>query len=76
MASVPLPINQVEDIIVSVARNLLEKWAIEDRFTVDEMDKAVQNAVEDTAFVVNNFMEHFNEFMLTASEESKPNLII
>jgi hypothetical protein len=72
MASVPLSMKQLEDIATAVARDLLEQWAINDRFSIDELEEAKQNVVEDTAFVINNFMEHFNTYMMT---EEKPKLI-
>jgi len=75
MSSVPLSMQQLEDIATEVSRNLLEQWAIDDRFSEEDMVKAAQNAVNDTIFVINNFMEHFNSYMLTESEQ-KNNLII
>jgi hypothetical protein len=75
MSSVPLSMQQLEDIATEVSRSLLEQWAIDDRFSEEDMVKAAQNAVNDTIFVINNFMEHFNSYMLTESEQ-KSNLII
>jgi len=71
MASVPLSMNQLEQITEIVARDLLEQWAIEDRFTEDQLEKATQDAVDDTAFVINQFMSLLNEVMLTTAEQSK-----
>jgi len=71
MASVPLSVNQLEQITEIVARNLLERWAIDDRFTVDQLEKATQDAVDDTAFIINEFMSLLNEVMLTTAEQSK-----
>ena len=71
MASVPLSMNQLEIIVESVSRELLEQWAIDDRFQEDDMIKAAQNSVNDTVFVINKFMEYFNDTMLTAAEQSK-----
>jgi len=76
MSSVPLSANHLNTIVEIVARDLLEKWAINDRFTEDEIELAKDNAVDDTIFVINNFMTHFNEYMLTQAESDKPNLII
>ena len=69
MAQVPLSANQLETIVETVARDLLESWAINDRFSVDEIEQAKQNAVEDTVFVINNFMEHFNTYMMFEAEK-------
>ena len=52
----------------------MEQWAINDRFKEDEMIQAAQNSVDDTVFVINAFMEHFNAYMLVQAEESKINL--
>jgi enamine deaminase RidA (YjgF/YER057c/UK114 family) len=71
MSSVPMSVNQLEDITTSVARDLLEQWAINDRFTIDELEEAKKNVVDDTIFVINNFMEHFNNLMMQASQEPK-----
>lgn len=71
MASVPLSMNQLEQITEIVARDLLEQWALEDRFTVDQLEKAKQDAVDDTVFVINQFMSLLNEVMLTTAEQSK-----
>lgn len=68
MANVPLSMKQLEDITTTVAQELLEDWAINDRFKEDEMVKAAQNAVDDTVFIINKFMEHFNYYMLLESE--------
>lgn len=75
MSSVPLSMEKLELITEIVARDLLEQWAIDDRFTEENMEKATQDAVDDTIFVINNFMEHFNEMMLQSSQEIKNSLI-
>ena len=71
MYSIPLSMKQLEDITTAVARDLLENWALNDRFTEDELEQATQNAVDDTVFVINNFMEHFNEYMMFEAEKKK-----
>jgi len=71
MSSIPLSMKQLEDITTAVARDLLENWALNDRFTEDELEQATQNAVDDTVFVINNFMEHFNEYMMFEAEKKK-----
>ncbi|CAB5218225.1 hypothetical protein UFOVP204_107 [uncultured Caudovirales phage] len=69
MASVPLSVNQLEIIAETVARELLEQWAINDRFTENELESATKNAVDDTAFVINKFMDMLNDAMLQASQD-------
>lgn len=71
MSSVPLSMNQLEEITEMVSRDLLEKWAIDDRFKEEEMEKAAQDAVDDTIFIINNFMEHFNNVMIQQSESQE-----
>jgi hypothetical protein len=61
--------KQLEEITTAVARDLLEQWAINDRFTEDQMEQATQHAVDDTIFVINNFMEHFNTYMMFEAEK-------
>ena len=69
MSQVPLSTNKLETIVEIVARDLLEKWAIDDRFTEEELVQATQNAIDDTVFVINNFMEHFNTYMMFEAEQ-------
>jgi hypothetical protein len=64
MTSIPIALNQLETITEMVARDLLEEWAINDRFTEDQLVQATQNAVSDTIFVMNRFMTLFNEQMM------------
>jgi len=64
MTSIPMKLEQLETITEMVARDLLEEWAINDRFTEDQLVEATQNAVSDTIFVMNKFMTLFNEQML------------
>jgi hypothetical protein len=71
MSSVPLSIEQLEKIVEIISRDLLEQWAINDRFQENEIDQATKNSVEDTVFIINGFMSHLNETMLTAAEELK-----
>jgi len=75
MASVPLSVNQLETILESVSRQLLEQWAIDDRFAEDQLEKATQWAVDDASLVINVFMEMFNDYMTQQAEPSN-NLII
>ena len=61
----------MEAIVETVSRDLLQQWAIDDRFTEEEMEKAIKNSVYDTIFVVNGFMSMLNETMLLEAEKSK-----
>jgi hypothetical protein len=71
MADIPLSMQQLEDITTQVSRELLEQWAINDRFEEDQMVKAAQHAVDDTVFIINKFMEQFNYHMLLESNKQK-----
>lgn len=72
MSEVPVELDKLELIVQKVARNLLEKWAIEDRFTEETMIQAAQDAVDDTAFVINDYMSQLNDVM--SEEARKPRL--
>jgi hypothetical protein len=67
MASVPVTQEVLETIVEVAARDLLEKWAIEDRFNEEELIAYTQMAVDDVAFTINRFMELMNEEMIKAS---------
>jgi hypothetical protein len=72
---IPLSVSNLEKIVEVVATELLEQWAIDDRFTEENIEKAKLDAIDDTLFVVNSFMNYFNEAILTANAQ-QPNLII
>jgi hypothetical protein len=74
MANVPLSMEQLENITSQVAQELLEDWAIHDRFDENKLIEATQNAVNDTVLVINSFMEKFNDTMIQQSENK--NLIL
>ena len=61
--SIPLPVAQLEKIISQTAQNLLEKWAVDDRFTEDQIANYAQYAIDDTVFIVNQYMIYFNMIM-------------
>jgi hypothetical protein len=67
----PLSVQELEVVLETVARNLLEKWAIEDRFTEEEMFDHIQYSVDDTAFVINNYMEVINDLMISKATENR-----
>jgi hypothetical protein len=71
MSNLPISMDQLEKIIEVVARDLLEDWAINDRFSEDKILEATQNAVSDTVFVINGFMSLFNETMMNDLAEKK-----
>ena len=61
--SIPLPTAKLEQIISQTAQDLLEKWAIDDRFTEEELTNYAQHAIDDTVFIVNQYMIYFNMVM-------------
>ena len=63
MAEVPLAQDKLEKIVYDVAKDLLEEWAINDRFEADQIEQATKNAVDDVALVINSYMERFNALM-------------
>ena len=71
MSSIPLSLKQLEDLVTVVAGDLLEQWAIEDRFSEDELVKATQDAIDDTVFVINAYMEHVNTYIMMEAESRK-----
>ena len=75
MSSVPISMQKLEKITEQVAQELLEDWAINDRFNENEKEIAIQNAVNDTALVINSFMELFNSAMLEEAQTSQNKLI-
>lgn len=68
MSNVPLSIEQLEQVVQTVAHGLLEKWAIEDRFTEEQIAQYAQHCVDDTVFVINSYMEAVNDLMLSQAE--------
>jgi hypothetical protein len=60
---IPVGVKELEEIITKVANDLLEEWAINDRFTEEDKMKYAQYAVDDTVFVINGYMEIFNELI-------------
>jgi hypothetical protein len=71
MADVPVSMEKLEYITTYVAEELLENWAINDRFTEDQIIDAKVWAVADTILVINSFMEKFNNAMLEEAQEKK-----
>jgi hypothetical protein len=72
---IPLSVSSLENIVEIVATELLEQWAIDDRFTEENIEEAKLDAIDDTVFVVNSFMNYVNEAMLT-SKTNQSSLII
>ena len=60
MASIPVSLNDLNEIVLTVSTDLLEKWAIDDRFTEDELDQYSKYAAEDAVFVIEKYMEYVN----------------
>ena len=70
-SSIPLSLTELENAIQQVAHSLLEKWAIEDRFTEDQLLEYTHHSVDDTAFVINSYMEAVNNILVTKAQEIK-----
>jgi hypothetical protein len=68
-SSVPLAVTDLEEIVEAVAHNLYNKWAMESRFTEEEMAKYASYSVEDTVQVINDYMSLFNEKMIQSQAE-------
>jgi hypothetical protein len=68
-SSVPLAVTDLEEIVEAVAHNLYNKWAMEGRFTEEEMTKYASYSVEDTVQVINDYMSLFNEKMIQSQAE-------
>jgi len=72
---IPLSVNSLEKIVEVVATELLEQWAIDDRFTEDKIEEAKLDALDDAVFVINSFMNYFNEALLTEQSKQKSLII-
>jgi hypothetical protein len=70
MAEIPLPMNELEELIGDIAIELLESWASEGRIPDGEEAKHGSLALDDTVFIINLFMEKFNEAMSKAQLQS------
>ena len=69
--SIPLSVQDLEQVVETVAHNLLEKWAIEDRFTEEQITEYAQHSVDDTVFIINTYMSTVNDLMLDKAEQLK-----
>jgi uncharacterized protein YaaR (DUF327 family) len=74
-ASVPLGLTDLEEIVEAVAHNLYNKWAIEDRFSEENMVEYAQHSVSDTVQVINDYMSLFNE-KLMQQQATKIDLVV
>jgi hypothetical protein len=72
MAEVPVSNDELEDIVSVVAHELYSKWAVDDRFTEEQIEEFAGYAVEDTLFVIGIYMEKVNELM---AEKQKLSLL-
>jgi hypothetical protein len=68
-ASIPLALTDLEEIVEIVAHNLYNKWAMENRFTEEEMTKYAAYSVEDAIQAINEYMSLFNEKMIKSQAE-------
>jgi hypothetical protein len=74
-ASVPLGLNDLEEVVEAVAHNLYNKWAIEGRFTEDNMVEYAQHSVSDAVQVINDYMSLVNE-KLMQQQATKLDLVV
>ena len=65
--SVPLSVEELEQIVSTAAQSLYVKWAEEGRFTEEEMTQYASYAADDTFFIVNAYMTAFNDLVATKS---------
>lgn len=63
MSSVPVSIEELEEIVSNCARDLLEKWAIEGEVQEQSMPQYAAMAAETAAFVIEKFMDNLNSVM-------------
>jgi len=70
MNDIPVSKDTLENIVAEVAIGLLEAWAIDNRIPDGEETKYSIYAVDDTATVINLFMEKFNEAMSQSQRQS------
>jgi hypothetical protein len=68
--SVPLAQQQLEQVVEVVARGLLEKWAIDDRFTEEQLLEYAQYSVDDTVFVINEYMSLINSLLVNQASQA------
>ena len=71
MANVPVSMEKLESITAQVAEELLEEWAINDRFSEEQINEAKTWAIDDTVLIINSFMEKFNTAMLEEAQDAK-----
>ena len=71
MANVPVSMEKLESITAQVAEELLEEWAINDRFSEEQIHEAKNWAIDDTVLIINSFMEKFNTAMLEEAQDAK-----
>ena len=71
MANVPVSMEKLESITAQVAEELLEEWAINDRFSEEQINEAKTWAIDDTVLIINSFMEKFNTVMLEEAQDTK-----
>lgn len=68
-SNIPLALSQLEQVVEVVAHNLYAKWAEEGRFAEDEVTQAAINSVDDTVFVINEYMTAVNDYIMQSAQE-------
>ena len=63
MSSVPVSMNELEEVVGLCSRDLVEKWAVEGEIPNDEMAEYTQLAIDTVAFIIDSFMGYMNDIM-------------
>lgn len=75
MSEIPVSQADLESIILSVAHSLYEKWALDDRFTEEQIEEAAQWATDDVLFVIESYMQKINETFSNKSIQNSAEII-
>lgn len=67
--SVPVSLSKLEEVVQVVAHNLYAKWAEEGRFDEDQITQYAQYSVDDTVFVINEYMTAVNDIIMQEAAE-------
>lgn len=70
MSSVPVSLDELEEIVSACAADLLEKWAIEGDVQEHSLPQYAAYAAETAAFVIERFMDNLNTVMEARAVEN------
>jgi hypothetical protein len=68
-ASVPLSAKELEGLVETVAHNLYNEWAMDGRFPEEQAEEYIQLAVNDTVYVISEYMQSVNDLMLSKAQQ-------